>query len=456
MFLKEIIETWTNPVQFIEGIEISKNDKLKIVEAGRFAPSAGNQQVFRFLLIDNENSNKIIIQSIEARDPRLASTLKQIKKPNLRNNFVYSIENFNAKTDKYKVYIYEHHFDDINCAKSASFFIICTHKNTITGKMFGHTDMGAAITNMILMAYDLGYHCRWIRIFDREFIRERFNIPLSIFIDAILVVGKVKENVEITEYKAKDVNDFYFYNQWDENLTIKDWQSENIEFNNYDIEVVDAIVDRRSIRSFNENKSIPRSIILELLKAGMIIPLTINHPYLKIIVVEDRSFLNQIAKHSKIVLKQSHVGEVPLIIVITYDCSNNSPGFYSETDSGSIIQSILLRAHTLGIGSCWIGAFNRKVVRKILKIPEDWHIPSMAIFGYPNNYPKPTPRVDLGKVCYYNSWKNHIKKRKRTLLPDYFALSIWFRKFRNTQVTTLLRKRKVGIVKGIPEFEQFL
>ncbi|GAH18204.1 unnamed protein product, partial [marine sediment metagenome] len=260
----------------------------------------------------------------------------------------------------------------------------------------------------------------------------------SIFIDAILAVGKVKENVEIAEYKAKDINDFYFYNQWDEKLKIKDWQSESIEFHNYDIEVVDAIVDRRSIRHFNENKSIPRSVILELLKAGMMVSLTINQPYLKIIIVEDKNFLNQIAKHSKIVLKQSHVGEVPLIIVITYDCSNNSPGFYSETDSGSIIQSILLRAHTLGIGSCWIGAFNRKVVRKILKIPEDWHIPSMAIFGYPNNFPKPTPRVDLGKVCYHNSWKNHIKKRKRTLLPDYFALSIWFKKFRNTQVTTLL------------------
>ena len=456
MYLNEIIEIWKNPLEFITNFEITKEDKLKVIEAGRFAPSAGNQQVWRFLLIDERNSKNIIIQSIQARDPRLTTTLQKIEKPNLRNNFVFSTNNFNSKEDKFKDFIFENHSNELNCAKSASFFIICTHKSSITGKMFGHTDMGAAITNMILISYELGYHCRWIRIFDREFVRERFNMPQSIFIDAILAVGKVKETMEIAEYKAKDFKDFYFYNQWSEILTINKLQSENSEFHNYGIEAIDAIVDRRSIRGFNENEPIPRGIILELLKAGMMLPLTINLPYIKIIIIDNKDLLVQIAKNSKIVTKQSHVQEVPLIIIITYDCSNNSPAFYAETDTGSIIQNFLLRAHTLGIGSCWIGAFNRKVVRKILKIPEDWHIPSMAIFGYPDNYPKPTPRVDLGKVCYYNSWRKNVKKRKRTLLPDYFALSIGLRRFRNTRVTTLLRKRKVGVLKGIPEFEQFL
>jgi len=456
MLLKEIIETWKSPLQFIADIDISKEDKLKILEAGRFAPSAGNQQVWRFLLVDDKNSKDLIIQSIQARDPRLTTLQQEVKKPKLRNNFIYSIENFNAETDKYKEEIFEKAFEDITCAKSASFFIICTHKNTITGKMFGHTDMGAAITNIIIMSYELGYHCRWIRIFDRELIRERYNIPQSIFIDAILAIGKLKDSMDIVEYKTKSTREFYLYNQWNVPLRKKDLQFNNINLQNYEIKAVDAILDRRSIRSFNENKFIPKGIILELLKAGMMLPMTVNHPYIKIIIIDNKDLLNQIAKNSKIVIKQSHVGEVPLIIVISYDCSNNSPGFYAETDTGSIIQSILLRAHTLGVGSCWIGAFNRKIVRRILKIPEDWHIPSMAILGYPNDYPKPTPRVDLGKICYCNIWGNRIKKRRRTLLPDYFALSIWSRKFRDTRVTTLLRKRKVGLVKDIPEFEQFL
>ncbi len=453
MYLKEILKTWKKPLKFESNFEITKNKILKILEAGRFAPSGENQQVWRFLVIDTQKGKDNIIQSVIAKDPRLETTLQDVKSPELRSNFIFSTENYNAKSDKYKNVIFKHHPNDIDCAKSASFFILCTHKNTITGKIFGSTDMGAAITNMILISYELGYYTRWVRIFDREFIKEKFNIPQSMFIDAVLAIGKAKELLDTKEYKRKDFKDFYFYNLWGNNLEGKSLQGESINYQNYDIDAVDAIVDRRSIRKYDENKDIPKGIILELLKAGMMIPLTIDRPYLKIIIIDDKDVLKQVAKSAKIVVQQSHVRKVPLIIVITYDCSNNSPGFYAETDTGSIIQNILLRAHTLGIGSCWIGAFNRRNLRKILNIPKDWHIPSMAIFGYPKNYPKPTPRIDLGKICFYNSWKNYIEKRHRTLLPDYHVLSVGFRKFKKTRVSTILRSRKVGIIEGIPEFE---
>ncbi|MHA2008341.1 MAG: nitroreductase family protein [Promethearchaeota archaeon] len=457
MYLNKIIETWKNPLNFKPKSKVRKEDILKIIEAGRWSPSADNQQVWRFMVIDDLESKDVVIKSILAGDPRLTTTLQEIKKPILKSSFIFSPENFNAKTDKYRDSIHRNRVTDENCAYSASFFILCMHKSTRIGKMFGFVDIGSAITNIVLISYDLGFHTRLIRNFDREIIKKDLNLPQSIIIDTIIAIGKADKLDDLVEYKSKNFKDFYLYNLWDENLTEEYLSSKKPSIQNYNIEVRDAILDRRSIRNYDVSKLISKNIISEIMKSGMMIPLVLGgEPYVKFIIIDSDLQLKKIAKTARIVIRQSHVQKVLLIVVATYDCSNNSPGFYAEVDTGSIIQNMLLRAHTLGVGSCWIGAFNRKVVRKILNVPEDWHIPSMAIFGYPNKYPKPTPRLDLGKICYYNSWENNIEKRRRTPLPDYHVLSVGFRKLRKTRVQSILRSRKVGDLKGIPEFEKLI
>jgi len=454
MFLKDIIRTWKNPIQFDSNFIIDKKDILKILEAGRWAPSAENQQVWRFLAIDDKIKKGDLIHSVEKQDPRLKAKTPDIKKPILNNRFVFSTDNFDAESDKYKDLISETSKDDLNCAKTASSFIIGTHSLKYAGKSFGWTDIGAAIANMILMTENLGFKARWIRNFNRETVRENLQIPKSLVIDALLAIGKSVKINESCEVENKNYEEFFFHNKWGNTIVKSDFESGVLDYKDYDVELVDPIVDRRSVRKYVENKEIPRGIIYELIKAGMMIPLVINKPYIKIILIDNKEILNRIAQHAKLVIqKQPHVQQVPLIIAITFDCTNNSPGFYAEYDTGAIIQSIILRAHSLGIGSCWIGAFSRKHVRKILNIEENWHLPSLAILGYPNKYPKPTPRVNLGKIGFYNEWKSGIEKRHRSIIPNYHIPSIAFRKIKKTRVKTVLRKRRVGVLIDIPGFE---
>ncbi len=452
MKLSELIYIWKNPTKFESNIKVSKDIIKKVLEGARWAPSAENEQVWHFLAIDNSDKIEIVLKSIEHQDSRLSSTLHKFKKPDLGIRFVYSVENYDAKNDKYKNFILEPHSTDITCAKTASFVIIVTHVH----KMFSLNDMGATITNMILMARDLGLSTRWIRNFDREFIKEKLHIPSDQVVDSILAFGKPETQVNEFECINKNIDSFFFYNKWNNVLKISDFHSENQAINEYNVETVDAILDRRSIRSYIDNQKLPKSIVYELIKAAMMIPLTIDKPYIKIIIIDDEQILKEIAKTAKIVVQQSHVQQVPLIIAITFDCSVNSPAFYAAVDAGAIIQNILLRAHSLGVGSCWIGAFSRNKVSKILDIEENWHIPTIAIFGYPNKYPKPTPRKDLAKICFYNEWKVRVQKRHRRVLPNYHAPSIILRKVRNTRVKTPLRQRRVGDLKGIPEFERIM
>ncbi|TFF98922.1 MAG: hypothetical protein EU541_06270 [Promethearchaeota archaeon] len=456
MELKNLITNWNHPVDLKSESKLENELILKLISAAHWAPSAENEQVWKFFIITENNAKNLIVNAIRQQDPRLMTKTPITDTPKLSSRFKFSPSNFNAETDKYNRWIEPTHNEDMKCAKKCSFFIIFFHTDKVLGETFGQTEIGASINNTILTARTFGYNCRLIRNFDRDYIKEQFNIPEGNFVDAILAVGI--ENFEDNnkpEIKKKEYSDYYFMNKWGNKLNLPQMQKqENI--NEYNVNVIDAIVDRRSIRNFREDKKIPQSIIYELIEAGMMPPLITHQPYIKVIIVDDSKLLQEIADNSKIVLKQKHVQQVPLLFVITYDCSNNSPGFYAEIDTGAIIQNILLRAHSLGIGSCWIGAFSRRITKNILNIPDNWYIPSLAIFGYPNDYPRPTPRKDLGKICYINEWENEIQKRKRSLFPSSHIFSILLRKIHNTRKKTILRDRKVGKVINIPEFTRYL
>lgn len=455
MKLKKLITNWNHPSRLQSDVEIDRETILKLISAAHWAPSAENEQVWKFFVINEERGKKHVIKAIKQQDPRLTSNNPSIKKPEFRLKFKYSTKNFNAESDKYKDWISSSHKDDLKCAQNSTLFIIYMHSKKVLGEAYGQTDVGASIINTILCARNLGYDARWIRNFDRSLIEEQFTIPKDHFIDGILALGINERNENRPEIQTKEFSDFYYLNGWNNKIDLSQLKNQG-KVDEYDVDTIDAILDRRSIRDFKENKSVPKPIIYELIEAGMMPPLITNNPYIKLIVVDDPELLKTIADNSKIVLKQKHVQQVPLLFVITYDCSNNSPAFYAEVDTGAILQTILLRAHSLGIGSCWIGAFNRRITKKILDIPDNWYIPTLAIFGYPNDYPQPTPRKDLGKICYINQWENNIQKRKRTLLPSSHIFSILLRRIHDTRKKTILRDRKVGKVRGIPEFKEFI
>ena len=50
---------------------------------------------------------------------------------------------------------------------------------------------------------------------------------------------------------------------------------------------------------------------------------------------------------------------------------------------------MVIAAWSLGVGSCWIGAFNEERVKQLLKIPEKWKVVALVTFGYPAEQPKP-------------------------------------------------------------------
>ena len=67
------------------------------------------------------------------------------------------------------------------------------------------------------------------------------------------------------------------------------------------------------------------------------------------------------------------------------------------------IQNLLLAAHDLGLGACWMCAplFCPDVVRDALDLPDDWEAQALITIGYPADEGKPKGRIDFKQKTIY-------------------------------------------------------
>jgi len=67
------------------------------------------------------------------------------------------------------------------------------------------------------------------------------------------------------------------------------------------------------------------------------------------------------------------------------------------------IQNLLLTAHELGLGACWMCAplFAPDVVREALNLPNDWGAQAVITLGYPADTGKPRERVNFKDKTIY-------------------------------------------------------
>ncbi len=77
---------------------------------------------------------------------------------------------------------------------------------------------------------------------------------------------------------------------------------------------------------------------------------------------------------------------------------------YSEVDIAIAMDHLILAAADLGLGTCWIGAFEPEVTREILGLPADVEPIAFTPLGYPGDELKPKKRKTLAEIVHYERW----------------------------------------------------
>ncbi len=80
---------------------------------------------------------------------------------------------------------------------------------------------------------------------------------------------------------------------------------------------------------------------------------------------------------------------------------------FDHIDLGIAGAHFCLQAQELGLGTCWIGWFNKKGVRRTLKIGRDRHPLILFAVGYSaESTARPKKRKSLDEICAFNTGEN--------------------------------------------------
>ncbi|MBS7249313.1 MAG: nitroreductase family protein [Candidatus Freyarchaeota archaeon] len=164
------------------------------------------------------------------------------------------------------------------------------------------------------------------------------------------------------------------------------------------MDVLKAIEERRSIREYT-GKVPSEETIRSIIEAGRLAPSAGNRQPCRFVVVWDRDKILKIAKASMKFLSKAGV-----VIVATAD-PKLDPKWY-PVDTGIAVEHMVLAAQSLGLGTCWIGAFNEEEIKKTLEIPQEVTVVAMLGIGYPKQTPSPTSRKKLGELFFRDRWNN--------------------------------------------------
>lgn len=167
-------------------------------------------------------------------------------------------------------------------------------------------------------------------------------------------------------------------------------------------DVIQAIVDRRSIRKYKPDK-VDWDLILKLLEAAKWAPSARNAQPWEFIVVDDKAKIEALAR----IKGASWIASAPLIIIAVSDPSV-SP-IYHASDTAMALHNISLAALKYGLGTCWIGMYEWEEVKRLFKIPPNKVLVGALAVGYPDEKPHARERKPVSTITYHNEYGSRIK-----------------------------------------------
>jgi nitroreductase len=174
------------------------------------------------------------------------------------------------------------------------------------------------------------------------------------------------------------------------------------------LDIFEVIEKRRSIRKFKPNL-IPEEHLKKILEAGRLAPSGGNRQPWYFIVVRDKEAKKTISIAAN---NQEFIADAGAVIAVLGDpgTATKTPYQLSSTriaylqDPMIAIEHMVLAATALGYGTCWIGAFHEKEVKKILKIPENLAVIALLPLGVPDENPLPRPRKAFKEIFFNESY----------------------------------------------------
>ena len=159
-------------------------------------------------------------------------------------------------------------------------------------------------------------------------------------------------------------------------------------------EVIKAMLERRSYRAYSD-RPIPEEVLDEILLAGTYAANGMGKQAGKILVLRDRQDIDTLERMNAAIMGNPEGKPfygAPVVLVVLAD-----PNVRTAVEDGSLVLgNLMLAAHALGLGSCWIHRAREEFAsaegQALLKkwgVEGQWIGVGHCILGYPEGEPRP-------------------------------------------------------------------
>ncbi len=163
----------------------------------------------------------------------------------------------------------------------------------------------------------------------------------------------------------------------------------------------ELIKARYSVRAYKADP-VEEEKLQQVLEAARLAPTASNRQSFQIIVVETAGREEELGR----VYGRDWFVQAPLVI---FACGLPAKNWvrmdgknYNDVDVAIAMDHLILAAADLGLGTCWIAAFDPDAAREVLSLPEGVEPIAVTPLGYPADTARPKKRKPLDELVRYD------------------------------------------------------
>jgi nitroreductase len=170
------------------------------------------------------------------------------------------------------------------------------------------------------------------------------------------------------------------------------------------MEYSELIAARYSVRTYRPDP-VEDEKLAAILEAARLAPTAANRQPFQVIVMHTAGREAEIGQ----IYRKAWFVQAPLVLAV---CALSSLAWVRESDrfnarlidAAIVADHMILAATNLGLGTCWIAAFNVEAARRVLQLPEEAEPVIFTPLGYPDDQPGPKVRKAVDELVRYEQW----------------------------------------------------
>lgn len=172
----------------------------------------------------------------------------------------------------------------------------------------------------------------------------------------------------------------------------------------------ELIQKRQSDRKY-DSRPVDRDMVIKCLESVRLAPSACNSQPWKFVVVDEPELLKEMASAAAGMGMNKFATQAPVIVAVVLEKMNFTASIgsvikdkeYSLLDVGIAVEHFCLQATELGLGTCILGWFDEKKVKKLLGIGNR-RVPLLITLGYAAGEHRQKSRKSLEEISSWNKY----------------------------------------------------